>query len=87
MKVYVLIMTCRLDNQSENEIVGVYDSVEKALERMKKEMVIARKDFESIETQETNYCEGGKYWCIWKTENDNYAHCLMDLRITEMEIE
>lgn len=86
MTVYVL--ACNYVNvdsgEESNEIIGVYDTCEKAMDRMVKEIPEIRKDFEHVDTEENDYVNGDMCWEIWEKGEYFSNHC--NLTIYEKEI-
>ena len=87
MIVYVLTSTyvCVDSGDYDNRVDGVYESVDKALEHMKREIEETRKDFEDYDYEEDNYVEGDMNWSIWEKEEYASHHC--DIQITECEVQ
>lgn len=85
MLVYVLTTNYVYYEESENNVVGVYQSIEDAYKQMKREMERARDDFKSFDTEEDSYVEGDMSWSIW--EPGNYSRCKIDIQIVEKYLE
>ena len=86
MFVYVLTSTyvCVDSGDYESCVLGVYESIEDALEQMEQEIKDARTDFKEYDTEEDDYVEGDMCWSIWEKEQYMSHHC--DIEITECKV-
>lgn len=83
MTVYVLTSNyINVDSGDyDNTVIGVYTSIDKALEQLKDCIKDARYDFQDEDYEESNYCEGDMTYSIWHKEYEMTYRC--DLAIEE----
>ena len=85
MTVYVLTIIWQRDSGECGSETVVFNTIDKAQERMAKEMENAKKDFGDLDTAETEYAEGDMGWSIWEDGEYCYNHC--DITIQECVVQ
>ena len=68
----------------DTDVIGVFDSFEKAKKYFLDEMKTQRDYFKDYDTGEEDYVDGDMSWSIW--EKDEYANHHFDLFIKEQVV-
>ena len=68
----------------ETEVIGVYDSFDKAEESMVEEMRNARIDFANDDFEEENYAQGDMSWSIWEKDGFSVNHTIIKIVAKEI---
>jgi len=86
MQVYIVLVVWQRDSgECGNEIVGVYDTIEKATQTFIKEIYQAQVGFRDLTTEEDNYVDGDMNWSIWEKGEYCFNHC--DVSIIESQVQ
>ena len=87
MTVYVLTIDfVDVDSGDFNVEVQTFDTIDKAMTVMVKEMDTTKKQFEErCDVDQDNFVDGDMSWSIWEKENYPSYHC--DFKITECQVQ